>query len=120
MNNFELEKRARNIPFFRGIYMRDALPKAPRINESGIINLHTSRQPGSHWVCYIKRGNYIFYFDSFGNLSPPKELIKYFRPRNKLFFYNKQRHQSYNSKKCGEYCLNFLKTYSKHFNHYKH
>ena len=116
MNNFEFEKKARNLPHFRGVFMRDTLPKVPWVNELGIVNLQTSKQSGSHWLCYIKRRNYIFYFNSFGNLQAPEELIKYFRPRNKLFFYNKHCFQSYNSKQCGQYSLNFLKTYSKHFN----
>jgi len=28
-------------------------------------------------VAYAKRGNRAVYFDSFGNLQPPKEIVRY-------------------------------------------
>ena len=57
--------------------MRDSLPKKPLINESAIVNLDSTSGPGTHWVCYKKRKNKVKYLDSFGNLKPPNELIKY-------------------------------------------
>jgi len=48
-------------------------------NESGIVNLDDARGSGTHWVAYAKRGDYVIYFDSFGNLRPPKELVRCFR-----------------------------------------
>ena len=58
--------------------MRDALP-ADGIyhNESGIINLDNAKGPGTYWVAYAKRGNRAIYFDSFGNLRPPNEVVQY-------------------------------------------
>ena len=79
MNGFELEQKANHIPYLRGIFMTKTLPFKPRINESAIVNLDTISGQGTHWVCNIKRGNYIFYFDSFRNLTAPIELIKYSR-----------------------------------------
>ena len=114
MNNFELKKKARYIPYFRNVFMRNNLPIKIWRNESGIVNLDDQRGRGTHWCAYIKRGKYIYYFDSFGDLRPPKELIKYFSPSNKLIFYNRQRFQSNNSSRCGQYCLDFLKTVSKY------
>lgn len=60
--------------------MRDALPpNGPRKGrESAIINLSKSVEPGSHWVAYYKDGKCVDYFDSFGNLQPPPELVDYF------------------------------------------
>ncbi|KYN40000.1 hypothetical protein ALC56_05608 [Trachymyrmex septentrionalis] len=69
----ELAKRMR-IPYFRGVFMRNALPTSgAHRNESGIVNLDATG-PGTHWVAYAKRNNRVVYFDSFGNLRPPKEL----------------------------------------------
>ena len=35
--------------------MRDTLPKqTPHSVECGIVNLNTSNQSGSHWVCYYR------------------------------------------------------------------
>ena len=53
--------------------MRNDLPKKIWRNESGVINdLDDQTGSGTHWCAYIKGGEYIFYFDSFGNLQPPK------------------------------------------------
>ena len=72
---YEYTKRLR-IPYFRGVYMRDALPStSPWENESAIVNLDDASGPGTHWVCYKKRGDRVMYFDGFGNLRPPIELI---------------------------------------------
>lgn len=113
--------------------MRDNLPKIPRRNECAILNLQTSDLPGSHWVAYVKHTNKRFitkndddavnkrfivknngsetiYFDSFGNIMPPKELIDYLGPNIK---YNYDSFQNYNTIICGHLCLLFLHKYCK-------
>jgi hypothetical protein len=95
------------IPFFRGVFMKDDLPTKMWYNESGIINLDNSDGPGTHWVCYKKLGLTIYYFDSFGNLPPPKEVQIYFRSAKQVF-YNYERHQPDNTSICGHLCLEFL------------
>lgn len=77
----------------------------PLKNESAILNLNTSNKPGSHWVCYLKRNNQVNYFDSFGNLKPPLELVQYLK--NCTIFYNHDRYQHL-SYDCGHQCLLFL------------
>ena len=42
------------------------------------MNLDDATGPGIHWEAYAKRNNRVVYFDSFGNLQPPKELERYF------------------------------------------
>ena len=49
---------------FRGVFMRDTLPQYPYIVECGIVNLNTSNQAGSHWVCYYRNKSDRIYFDS--------------------------------------------------------
>ncbi len=53
--------------FFR-ILPRDKLPKHVRYPSSIVINTHTSKQKGEHWlaVFYEKDGSSVF-FDSFGH-----------------------------------------------------
>lgn len=95
------------IPHFKGVFMRDTLPKQkPTSYESAIINLDVSRNMGTHWVAYIKKGNIVEYFDSFGNLKPPKELVNYLGKVKIL--YNNETYQKYNQNNCGHLCLNFL------------
>ena len=54
-SNFELVEKAKKLKFnnFRGVFMRDQLNFVPALNECGILNLNTSNQPGSHWVCWF-------------------------------------------------------------------
>lgn len=85
--------------------MLDALPKRARKKECGIINLDLSSGSGTHWVAYYKNNQQKEYFDSFGNLQPPLELVKYL---GKNISYNYNQHQNYNSFNCGHLCLEFL------------
>lgn len=94
------------IPQFRGVFTRDNLPKKIWKNERGIVNLDTKFGVGTHWVCYKKIGNCVFYFDSFGNLNPPLELQEYFNGNKILFNYNN--HQTFGTVICGHLCLRFL------------
>lgn len=109
MTNVELAKLAHHIPNFRGVFMRDNLPsKIHRIHECGIVNLDNNRGLGTHWVAYIKHDRNVKYFDSFGNLRPPKELMEYFG-KDVNITYNYERMQSYDDTNCGELCLKFLR-----------
>jgi len=100
--------------FFRGVFMRNNLPiNGVRRNESGIINLDDVDGPGTHWVAYAERGDRVVYFDSFGNLRPSKELVRYFG-RVKIE-YNYTSYQSYNQSICGLLCLKFLQTVNNQF-----
>lgn len=95
------------IPFFRGVFMRDTLPSnGPHHNESAVINLDKNSGPGTHWVAYRKRGKEVVYFDSFGDLQPPLELMMYLGVDQVR--YNPFRYQDYGSYNCGHLCLKFL------------
>lgn len=95
------------IPFFRGVFMKDALPNKIWKNETGIVNLDDSKGIGTHWVCYKKFNKTIYYYDSYGNLPPPKELEHYFQKAENIF-YNYKREQPENTSICGHLCLDFL------------
>ena len=114
LTNIDLYKYARelNINNFRGVFMRDTLPHIPYPKECGIVNLNTSREPGSHWVCYFKddEKNTGIYFDSFGQITPI-EIQKYLKTK-KEFDMEKaviQRNtdivQHVNTHVCGHLCL---------------
>ena len=98
------------IPYFRGVFMRDELPKVDRQIECGVVNLNRSDEMGSHWVCYVRNHNDRIYFDSFGQITP-LELQAYLKTR-KEFKMNKaviQRNsdivQRPNTHVCGHLCL---------------
>lgn len=92
--------------------MRDNLPaNGPYRYESAIVNLDDANNDGTHWVAYRKRGKVVNYYDSFGNLPPPLELVQYFQRGGAVadkIFYNYERHQKFNSVWCGHLCLKFL------------
>ena len=58
--------------------MRDTLPQYPFNIGCGIINLNTSDQSGSHWVCYYRNGSYRIYFDSYAQITPV-EIQRYLK-----------------------------------------
>lgn len=87
--------------------MRDALPATVRCNESGIVNLDDAVGSGTHWVAYAKKRNKAIYFDSFGNLRPPRELERYLGDNVNLT-YNHCSYQSFDQSTCGQSCLRFL------------
>lgn len=86
--------------------MRDNLPKKPQNIECAVVNLDDINGPGSHWTTYFKKKQIVEYFDSFGNLPPPKELVQYLG--NCQINYNHKRFQKFNEKNCGHLCLKFL------------
>lgn len=85
--------------------MLDNLPKRTRKRECGIVNLDASTGVGTHWVAYFKNNQQKEYFDSFGNLPPPLELVKYL---GQNIEYNYNQYQNYNTFICGHLCLYFL------------
>ena len=94
--------------------MRDNLPKKPWKHECGIINLDNSTGDCTHWAAYDKNVNNTQYFDSFGNLQPPLEVIKYLGAK---LYYNYNQYQNFNTYNCGHLCLSFLsKNLEKQYN----
>lgn len=94
------------LPYFRGVFMRDELPKRPKTKECAIVNLDVTANSGTHWVSYFKNNKSVYYFDSFGNLKPPIELVKYLK--NCRIYYNHDRFQNFDTYNCGHLCLTFL------------
>lgn len=86
--------------------MIDRIFKKPRLYECAIINLENSSSRGSHWVAYRKIGNIVIYYDSLGNLRPPKRLQEYFK--NCKVFYNREKYQKIDESTCGQNCYKFL------------
>jgi hypothetical protein len=94
---------------FRGCFMKDALPKSIKCNESGIINLENSDSGGSHWVAYFNDPNCVVveYFDSYG-IVPPPLIESYLKTSKKTLVYNSIKYQHRMSILCGWFCLLFI------------
>lgn len=112
LSNHDLIKYANSleIPHFRGVFMRDTLPKRPKKVECWIMNLDSVRFTGTHWTALAKINNEAWYFDSFGNLLPPLEVKAYLGAKVKLVVNYKQ-YQHFNTLICGQLCLRFLESF---------
>ena len=124
LTNFDIQRYANRVklPHFRGVFMRDTLPQAGVRGpcECGIVNLNTSQQPGSHWVCYYIKNDQQqrVYFDSFGQITPI-EIQKYLKTKrefdkgDEVIQRNTDIVQSISSCECGHLCLIVLTALSK-------
>ena len=95
--------------------MRDTLPAYPFNVESGIVNLNTFNQAGSHWVCYYRNKTDTIYFHSYGQITPV-EIHRYqktgreFDHGKKVIQRNTDIVQAVNTSVCGHLCLFVLKS----------
>jgi hypothetical protein len=72
-----------------------------------VINLDDFTGSGTHWVAIYVSGKNGFYFDSF-SITPPRNVINFFKRYKIKWDYNKQQIQDLPSTACGYYCLYFL------------
>lgn len=109
LTNFDIMKYIKilDIPNFRGIFMRDNLPKNSRKIESVILNHDSIRGIGTHWTAFVKVNSIVYYFDPVGKLPPPLEVIEYIGPNTDLN-YNYNQYQKLGTVICGQLCLFFL------------
>lgn len=107
LNELDIIKYAQHLPNFRGIFMRNKLPRKCLKTECGALNLDDSDGFGTHWCAYLKKNNKVFYYDSFGNLCPPQEFVDYVG-KNSVIFYNYKQYQKFDTYTCGHLCLKFL------------
>ena len=96
--------------------MRDTIPSTPHLQECGIVNLNTSRESGSHWVCYFKNGKKArIHFDSFSQVTPI-EIQKYLKTKEEyemkkpVIQRNTDIVQHVNTHVCGHLCLFVLRS----------
>jgi len=100
LSNFQLVDAAKKLKInhFRGVFVRDELPKKTRVIECGILNTG-----GYHWLCRYKAGKTKLTFDSYG-LPPPVELTAYLR---NPVYYNSEQYGD--TRFCGHLCFYVLK-----------
>jgi len=110
LTNYDIIKACKGLKYFRGVFLIKELPKKPWKNELGVVNLDISEEKiGSHWVCYMKRGNTIKFCDPVGDVYPPKLLQDYFNGCKVM--YNVTKLQRDNTVNCGQICVRFLHGY---------
>ena len=104
-SNFDLKYILNDLNISGKVLMRNELNKIKTTKKSNIImNLQTSKDDGSHWVCIHKSCINNYYFDPYGVL-PTKEVYKYF---DQPFHYNKIQIQQEGMECCGQLSLYVL------------
>ena len=58
LSNLDIIDAAKKLSLdgFRGVCLRDTLPKKAKLNECGILNLDSSSGDETHWVMWFKKG----------------------------------------------------------------
>ena len=89
-----------------GVFMKDELED--NLKEGNyIINLENSDQSGSHWTCFIKNKDNIYYYDSFGVV--PVQNLYNISVKNSLNLYYIDKHdQNLDATSCGWWVVSFL------------
>ena len=57
LSNLEIIDAAKKLSLygFRGVFLRDTLPKKAKLNECGILNLDSSSGDETYWVMWLKK-----------------------------------------------------------------
>ena len=108
LTNFEIQEYYQNEPRFNGVFSRDNLFNNNNNIKNGayVINLNEYHDIGTHWVLLYVNNKIVTYFDSFGVVHIPKEIMK-FIVRKKIII-NIYRIQAYDSIMCGYFCNGFI------------
>ena len=93
---------------FLGTVPVDRLPKRLKQGESVIVNLQTSFENGSHWVCAKRLKEVSVYFDPFGGQPDDRVLALLHRSGGKAYVSTGQ-YQDKRSDRCGAYCVFVLR-----------
>jgi hypothetical protein len=89
-----------------GIYMKDEIPMYLK-EGNYIINLQNHDESGSHWTCFIKDKNNIYYYDSFA-VVPPQNAYDIFLKNVDNIYYIDKLDQNLDATSCGWWCIAFL------------
>ena len=96
LTNFQIQNICNQVGIkLNGIYMRNECPKT-LANGNYIFNLESA----SHWVCFLKSKNNIYWFDSFG-CPPMQNEVNIFKQNHYNIYYSSVQIQAIKSILCG-------------------
>ena len=87
------------------IFLENARQKKFSSKSRHIINLSSSNNNGSHWICVMFKGKQALYFDSFGDKCYDKNILKVFEELGMNFDYSNIKIQHNRSTHCGYFCV---------------
>ena len=111
MLSSDIEKSMKNDISFMGCYAEDKLPIffPKKFPKKLIVNTGHSSTSGEHWIALILQRETCFYFDSFGIEIIDEKVLEFLKKYYEQYTFNSVCIQHYHSKKCGEFCIAFLK-----------
>ena len=65
MDTIEIDKKI-SAPGFLGAFAYDTLPPRKDGDFSLVINTEVESEQGSHWIALVKKGNLMYFLDSYG------------------------------------------------------
>ena len=116
LTTIEINAKLRNVEGFLGTYASDEIPPKPDLKTfSIVVNVDSSRKPGSHWIALVYKTNTFYFIDSYGRritnilfADEFKTTISNYIDGVSCKFVNKQL-QQFTSNVCGEYCIYFIR-----------
>ena len=105
LTNFEIIKYYKINLDLMVFTLRDNLPNKIK-DGTYVTNLDEYSDIGIHWILLYVKNNDITYFDSFGVVHIPKEIIKLIGRKNVIV--NVFRIQAFDSIMCGYFCIGFI------------
>ena len=105
LTNFEIIKYYKINLDLMVFTLRDNLPNKIK-DGTYVTNLDEYSDIGIHWILLYVKNNDITYFDSFGVVHIPKEIIKLIGRKNVIV--NIFRIQAFDSIMCGYFCIGFI------------
>jgi hypothetical protein len=91
---------------YKGTFSSDTLPKLSKSKPYAIVNVDTSKQPGSHWIACCHTQNRMLIYDSFGRNT--KSLMKNVYKKYKTIDSDRDAEQKDSEQNCGSRCISFL------------
>ena len=87
------------------IFLKNAKQKNFPSTSRHIINLSSSNNSGSHWICVMLKGKKAYYFDSYGQKCYDKNILKVFEEMDMDLDYNDVKIQHDQSIHCGYFSV---------------
>ena len=113
LNTIQLRKILRTDPrvrrLFSDVYARDQLPARVIYPSCLIVNTHSSKGPGEHWLAvYYDELGVCEFFDSYGRAPTDYRLYSYLKSTSRRVTWNRICLQPMDSNACGYYCFLYL------------
>ncbi len=109
LSDFAINNHYNNNHRYGGCYAKDTFAKTADPTDAlfYIINMcDENDKEGTHWVfVYNAKPKYCIYFDSFGQVGPPTDILQWMKRTNKICVSSSAQIQDLSSYMCGYYCV---------------